>query len=435
MNVLCPDIFLIFVYYLCFVTRKPFHFGKSVLFFIIVKSVCCFILRKKGKCNMKKKIMLLLCAVCAAALLGGCGTDQKENSDKKESTGKEEASGSKEQKTVEYNAADYVELGEYKGLEVSLGSYEVTDEDVKNEVANALLAYPVYEDTDKDTVEDGDFVNIDYEGLKDGVAFSGGTAQGAVLEIGSNSFIDGFEEGLIGVKIGEKVALDLTFPENYQNEELAGQAVVFNVTVNKIVNKSDMTYDMLDDAFVEKNMSSQGYKTVADFENGVREQLEESKSATKKQETQAAVIQKLKEVCKVKEFPEGLLDQRMEEYMDRFNANLEAYGMKLEDYLETSNVTEEDFEAQAKQLVTETLEGELMIEAIAQKENIEIGDEEFEEYKKDVVEEYGYESEEALLEQHGEDYVKNVFLREKTVDMLMENAKITYGENSGESGE
>lgn len=384
---------------------------------------------------MKKKIMLLLCAVCAAALLGGCGTDQKENSDKKESTGKEEASGSKEQKTVEYNAADYVELGEYKGLEVSLGSYEVTDEDVKNEVANALLAYPVYEDTDKDTVEDGDFVNIDYEGLKDGVAFSGGTAQGAVLEIGSNSFIDGFEEGLIGVKIGEKVALDLTFPENYQNEELAGQAVVFNVTVNKIVNKSDMTYDMLDDAFVEKNMSSQGYKTVADFENGVREQLEESKSATKKQETQAAVIQKLKEVCKVKEFPEGLLDQRMEEYMDRFNANLEAYGMKLEDYLETSNVTEEDFEAQAKQLVTETLEGELMIEAIAQKENIEIGDEEFEEYKKDVVEEYGYESEEALLEQHGEDYVKNVFLREKTVDMLMENAKITYGENSGESGE
>lgn len=384
---------------------------------------------------MKKKIMLLLCAVCAAALLGGCGTDQKENSDKKESTGKEEASGSKEQKTVEYNATDYVELGEYKGLEVSLGSYEVTDEDVKNEVANALLAYPVYEDTDKDTVEDGDFVNIDYEGLKDGVAFSGGTAQGAVLEIGSNSFIDGFEEGLIGVKVGEKVALDLTFPENYQNEELAGQAVVFNVTVNKIVNKSDMTYDMLDDAFVEKNMSSQGYKTVADFENGVREQLEESKSATKKQETQAAVIQKLKEVCKVKEFPEGLLDQRMEEYMDRFNANLEAYGMKLEDYLETSNVTEEDFEAQAKQLVTETLEGELMIEAIAQKENIEIGDEEFEEYKKDVVEEYGYESEEALLEQHGEDYVKNVFLREKTVDMLMENAKITYGENSGESGE
>lgn len=384
---------------------------------------------------MKKRIMLLLCAVCAAALLGGCGTDQKENSDKKESTGKEEASGSEDKKTIDYNAADYVELGEYNGLEISLGSYEVTDEDVKNEVTNTLLSYPVYEDADKDTVEDGDFVNIDYEGLKDGVAFNGGTAQGAVLEIGSDSFIDGFEDGLIGVKVGEKVSLDLTFPEGYQNEELAGQAVVFNVTVNKIVNKSDMTYDMLDDAFVEKNMSSQGYKTVADFENGVREQLEESRSVTKKQETEAAVIQKLKEVCKVKEFPEGLLDQRMEEYMERFNANLEAYGMKMEDYLTASNVTEEDFEAQAKQLVTETLEGELIIEAIAEKEKIEIGEEEFAEYKKSVVEDYGYASEEALLEQHGEEYIKNVFLREKTVDMLTENAKITYGETSGESGD
>ncbi|TGY97955.1 trigger factor [Petralouisia muris] len=383
---------------------------------------------------MKKKIMLLLCAVCTAALLGGCGTNQKENSDQKESTDKEETGGSEDQKeAIEYNAADYVELGEYMGLEVSLGSYEVTDEDVKNEVTNALLAYPVYEDTEKDTVEDGDFVNIDYEGLKDGEAFNGGTAQGAVLEIGSNSFIDGFEEGLIGVKVGEKVALDLTFPEGYQNAELAGQAVVFNVTVNKIVNKSDMTYDMLDDAFVEKNMSSQGYKTVEDFENGVRTQLEESKEVTKEQETQAAVIQKLKEVCKVKEFPDGLLDQRMDEYMARFNANLEAYGMKLEDYLSTSGFTEEDFNAQAEQLVTETLEGELIIEAIAQKEKIEISDEEFEEYKKSVVEEYGYESEEALLEQHGEEYVRNVYLREKTIDMLTKNAKITYGENSGEA--
>ena len=128
---------------------------------------------------MKKKIMLLLCAVCTAALLGGCGTNQKENSDQKESTDKEETGGSEDQKeAIEYNAADYVELGEYMGLEVSLGSYEVTDEDVKNEVTNALLAYPVYEDTEKDTVEDGDFVNIDYEGLKDGEAFNGGTAQG-----------------------------------------------------------------------------------------------------------------------------------------------------------------------------------------------------------------------------------------------------------------
>ncbi|MCI9493155.1 MAG: trigger factor [Lachnospiraceae bacterium] len=388
---------------------------------------------------MKRKLMLLLCAVCVAALAGGCGTGKENNASGKENT--EDVSGSEGKKeTIQYNSDDYVELGEYKGLEVSLGSYEVTQDDVKREIEAALLSYPVYEDTDKDTVEDGDFVNIDYEGVKDGVAFNGGTAQDSVLEIGSNSFIDGFEDGLIGVKVGEKVDLNLTFPENYQNQELAGQAVVFHVTVNKIVNKSDMTYDKMDDAFVAANMSSQGYNTVDEFKKGVREQLEASNETTKKQETEAAVMLKLKEACKVKGLPEGLLDQKIEEYMGRFNTNLENYGMKLEDYLSTSGMTEEEFNVQAKELVTDSLEGQLIIESIAKKENITIDEKEFEEYKKKVVEDYGYGSEEALLEQHGEEYVRNVFLNEKVMGMLVENAKITYNaefqgqEGAGEEG-
>ena len=207
-----------------------------------------FYIQKEGLYFMKKKLMLLLCTVCAVTLLGGCGTGNKNTGGKKESTEKTEKTeekddSEKEKASIEYNVDDYVELGEYKGLEVSLGTYEVKDEDVKSRIESILTSYPVYEDLDKDTVEDGDFVNIDYEGIKDGEAFNGGTAEGAVLEIGSNSFIDGFEEGLIGKKVGEKTDLNLTFPEDYQNEELAGQEVVFHVTVNKIVSKTDMTYD------------------------------------------------------------------------------------------------------------------------------------------------------------------------------------------------
>lgn len=377
---------------------------------------------------MKKKLMLLLCAVCAAALFSGCGTGKKENDSKKETT--EEAEGTEgKAEPIQYNADEYVELGEYTGLTISLGSYDVTDEEVKEQVNASLADYPVYEDLDKDTVEEGDFVNIDYEGLKDGVAFNGGTAQGAVLEIGSDSFIDGFEDGLVGAKVGEEVALDLTFPEGYQNEELAGQDVVFNVKVNKIVSKSVMAYEQADDAFIEKNMSSQGYHTVKDLEEGIRKTLEENKAATKKTETQAAVINKLREVCKVKSFPDGLLDQRIKEYMERFESNLQAsYGIKVEDYLKSTNTTEEDFNEQVKQLVTETVEGELIISAIAKKEGIEVKDEEFAEYKKNIVETYGYANEEALIGQHGEEYVKNVFLSEKTVDKILESAKVTYGE-------
>lgn len=384
---------------------------------------------------MKKKLILLMCAVCAAALLGGCGTGKKNTDEKKESTeNTEEKDDAKDEKaSVEYNVDDYVELGEYKGLEISLGSYDVTDEEVKSRIESILLSYPVYEDLDKDTVEDGDFVNIDYEGIKDGEAFNGGTAEGAILEIGSNSFIDGFEEGLIGKKVGEKTDLNLTFPEGYQNEELAGQAVVFHVTVNKIVSKTDMTYDRMDDAFVAENMSSQGYNTVEEFENGVREQVTEDNETRKKMETQAAALQKLREVCKVNGFPDGLLEQKIEEYMERFENNLStSYGMKLEDYLQSTGTTEEAFNEQVKQLMAESLEGDLILEAIAGKENVKTEEKEYEAYKKSVVKDYGYASEEALVEQYGEEYIKSIYENEYILNMVIEQANITYGEQTQE---
>lgn len=387
---------------------------------------------------MKKKLMLLLCTVCAVTLLGGCGTGNKNTGGKKESTEKTEKTeekddSEKEKASIEYNVDDYVELGEYKGLEVSLGTYEVKDEDVKSRIESILTSYPVYEDLDKDTVEDGDFVNIDYEGIKDGEAFNGGTAEGAVLEIGSNSFIDGFEEGLIGKKVGEKTDLNLTFPEDYQNEELAGQEVVFHVTVNKIVSKTDMTYDQMDDAFVAENMSSQGYNNVEEFEKGVREQMEQDNESRKKVETQAAVLQKLREVCKVNGFPEGLLEQKIEEYMERFENNMAtSYGMKLEDYLQATGTTEEAFNEQVKQLMAESLEGDLILEAIAGKEHVETEEKEYEAYKKSVVEEYGYASEEALVEQYGEEYIKSIYENEQVLNMVIEQANITYSEQSQE---
>ncbi len=392
---------------------------------------------------MKKKIVVLLAAVCVVTLLGGCGTEKNNNTQKSntETENKNTNSNSEEKSgnttEITYNVDDYVELGEYKGLEITLGSYDVTEEDVKNQINSIVLSYPAYEDTDKKEVENGDFVNIDYEGLKDGVAFDGGTANGAILEIGSGTFIDGFEDGLIGKKVGEEIKLDLTFPENYQNEELAGQAVVFNVTVNKIVNKKDMNYDTLTDKYVTDNFSNQGYKNVTEFKEGVKEQLETSNKATKESDTQKAINQKLAETCKVNGFPEGLLKQNIDQYMEDFQAQLKsAYGIELAEYLQSVNSTEEDFNAQVEQYVTESLENQLILEAIAKKEKIEIDEKEFDEYVKGVVAEYNYESEEAFIKQFGEDYVRSVYISENTMKMLEESAKITYEEKSTEtSGE
>lgn len=395
---------------------------------------------------MKKKMVLFLAAACALALMGGCGDTssnaQKENTEEstqagdteeKEEDGTEASGSSGTASSVEYDASDYVDVGEYKGLKITLGTYDVTDEEVKSNIESMLYNYPDYEDLDKDTVEDGDTVNIDYEGLKDGVAFDGGTAQGAYLEIGSGSFIEGFEEGLVGKKVGEKVSLDLTFPETYQNTELAGQAVVFHVTINKIVKKIDMTYDKLTDEYVADNFSAQGYENVEDFKKGIKEQLETNNESTKAMDIQEAIFDKLAETCKVKGFPDGLLEKSVAEYIEQFKAGLQSnYGMELEEYLESLGTSEDDFNKQAEEYMQTSLTNQLILEAIAKKEKIDVDEEGLSEYKQGIVSDYGYESEEALVEQYGEEYVKTAYLTTKTLEMITEAADITYDASAGQ---
>lgn len=384
---------------------------------------------------MKKKLVILLAAVCAVSMLGGCGTGKK--SDKKETKETEETEETEENKAakdIEYNASDYVTLGEYKGMEVKLTSdYEVTEEDVKSKIESLLTSYPAYEDSDKTTVENGDFVNIDYEGLQDGVAFEGGTAQGTVLEIGSGSFIEGFESGLIGANVGDTVSLNLTFPENYQNTEMAGQAVVFNVTINKIVNKADMTYDTMTDQYVTDNFSSSGYETVQDLKDGVKEQLTQSNESTKESDTQSAVLEKLKEICTVNSLPDGVLDQRVKEYKEQMEKVLkEKYDMEMEDYLSSINKTQEDFDTEITDYMQQNLEMEMILTAIADKENIEVDEDGYKEYLANVISGGGYEDEDALMEEYGEDYVKTIYRNNKAMDMVRENAVVTYGDSAAE---
>lgn len=201
---------------------------------------------------MKKKIVALLLCVTMAAAVTGCDKKNEEKTpegteavlDTESGTGVSSAS-------IEYDAKDYVELGEYKGLAVTIDQdYSVDENTLRDYVNNTLIAYnPYYVEVDKETVENGDVANIDYEGTKDGEAFSGGTATGHDLEIGSGSFIDGFEDGIIGMKVGEEKDLNLTFPEDYSNSDLAGAEVVFHVKVNKIQEKKDVTYDTFSDEY------------------------------------------------------------------------------------------------------------------------------------------------------------------------------------------
>lgn len=329
-----------------------------------------------------------------------------------------------------YDVEKYVTLGAYDGMDVTVeGKFDVTDEDVATYIDNMLAYYPTYEDTDKKTVESGDCVNIDYEGKKDGVAFDGGTAQGYVLEIGSNTFINGFEDGLIGVNVGDTVDLDLTFPEDYQSEELAGAAVVFTVKVNKIVKKLNTTYEELTDDFVASNLN---YDTVDALYNETKSYLETSNEENRTVAERSAVLDKLIENSTVA-IPDGLLDQKVDQYIQQFTAQNCTGDTTLADYLTSNyNMSEDDFKTTITNEMQSNLDDELVLEALVKAEGETLDEQGFADYIASAMQSGSYKTEEELYAAYdsdyedGKSYLEHRYLLTTALTNLVDKCNITY---------
>lgn len=363
---------------------------------------------------MMTKRLIAAATVCALAVsVIGCGSN----------------SGSVN-KIRSYDVEKYVTLGDYDGMEVEVaGDFEVSDEDVVDYINGMLSYYPSYEDTDKQTVEDGDCVNIDYEGKKDGVAFDGGTAQGYVLEIGSNTFIDGFEEGLIGVNVGETVDLNLTFPEDYQSADLAGADVVFTVTVNKIVKKVETTYDQLTDEYVSDNLN---YESVDALYNDTKSYMEDDCEQNRVVAERSAVLDKLIENSKVA-IPDGLLEMKVDQYIQQFTKQNCQDGKTLSDYLSANyNMTEEDFNSTITSEMEENLDDEMVLEALVKAEGETLDEEGFASYVASAMKDGSYETEEDLYAAYdsdyedGRSYLEHRYLLTNALTNLLDKCKITY---------
>lgn len=385
---------------------------------------------------MKKKAVALLLCVSMMMTLNACGKTNKDNTQGTETVAETETEVIPSSADITYDAGDYVSLGDYMNMEVTLDKdYQVTDDMVKNYVNNNVIAnYPYYVESDKTVVENGDVANIDYEGLLDGEAFDGGTAQDYDLEIGSGSFIDGFEDGLIGAEVGKETDLNLTFPEDYGNSDLAGKEVVFKVTVNAIKVKQDITYDTLTDEYVTYLSDKLGasYETVNDLTSDIRTYLEEQANSSRTQAIRSAVIAKLPEVCTVNALPDGLLDARMQEYLKKFEDTY-CKDTTLEDYLSsTYNTTVDDFKTQVQSEIETELDTQLILEAIAAVENIEFDEDGFNSYVSSLLSSYGYDSEDALYENYaqtaedGKAYLQTIYLCNKALDRVIENTNVTY---------
>lgn len=381
---------------------------------------------------MKKKLVMVLMAVMVAtAALGGCG---------QKGAGTGTSASAEEEQDVEYSAKEllkatdykvekYVKLNDYMNMTVELSQdYSVTDEAIQSYIEYLMSQYPSYEVSDKKTVESGDIVNIDYVGKVDGEEFSGGSATGQHLTIGSGTFIDGFEDGLIGVNVGDTVDLNLKFPDNYTNNtDLAGKDVVFTVTVNSIDTEKEMTYDDLTDEYVSENFASSGITTVDGLKSAVSSSLEQQVYSNKMSEIQSGVLSKLLEECEVT-LPDGLLDQRISEYKARVNKAVEESGESFEDYM---GMTEDDFNDQVSDYIEESLKQELILEAIVKDQNISISEKNFETFVDSYVSQYGISDRDTFYEEYGgEDYVRLSYAENQALAKVMDSVKTTVADSS-----
>lgn len=384
---------------------------------------------------MKKKLALLLVAAMAVSVLAtGCGENENNN-------GSAVSEGSTEPEvytteymlaSTEYDVEDYVKLANYKKIEVEVDkSYEVTDESIKDGANNIVVNYPYYVEVDR-AAQEGDIVNIDYFGTKDGTAFNGGTAAQYDLQLGSDSFIDGFEDGLIGHSAGEEVVLNLTFPEEYENNpDLAGQEVQFEVTINAVKEAKDITVDEITDDYVLQNFgTSYGLTNVDDFMATVEESLKNNLNVA----IQQAFIDKLVAESEVT-LPEGLLDQRVQQTLDAYEAECEAYEMTLEEYLSTYySQTLDEFKADLTTQTEATLQEELVLEALVAELKCEVVATEFNSFVSYFASSY-YMTEEEFIEQcGGKDYlILNYAEYYVALDQASADVKVTFVEAAADT--
>ncbi|MEQ2442145.1 trigger factor [Pseudoflavonifractor sp. CLA-AP-H29] len=309
-----------------------------------------------------------------------------------------------------------VKLGEYKGLTAPKAEVTVTDEDIDNE----LKPY-IQRDTSLVTVEReaqlGDTVVLDFEGFDNGVPFAGGKAEGHSLELGSGSFVPGFEDQLVGMKAGEEKDIDITFPEDY-HADLAGKPVVFHVKINEVKEKKVPT---VDDEFA-KDVSE--FQTLAEFKADLGKKLTERREKQAQDDYENALLEQAVENMEV-EVPEAMVDYRADQMMDDYARRITSQGIPFDNYLQMMGMTKEAMREQAKEGALHQIKVELALAAIADAENIEISDEEKEAEYNRLAEQYGMKAEQVKSAVAESDLVSE--LRTKKA------AEVVY--NSGKVGE
>lgn len=310
------------------------------------------------------------------------------------------------------------ELGKYKGIEIEKIEYNVSDEDIEHELGHMQEHNSRLISIEDRPVENGDIATIDFEGFVEGKAFDGGKAEGHELEIGSNTFIPGFEDQVIGMKIEEEKDIQVKFPDEYFSKELAGKDATFKVKVHAIKKKE---LPELDDEFA-KDVSE--FDTLKELKEDIRQKQQKQNDDKAKYETQDAVIKAVCENIKV-EIPSGMIEMEIDNMFQNMEQRLSYQGLKLEQYLQMMGKTKEDMKKEYEPQAVEAIKSRLALEAVIKAEKIEPTEEEIDEKLKEMAKNYGKENDEEFLKNENvRKYIKEGLASEKAMDFLVEHAKI-----------
>ncbi|KNF07862.1 trigger factor Tig [Gottschalkia purinilytica] len=320
---------------------------------------------------------------------------------------------------VDVTVKPEVNLGDYKGIEVEKVEYNVTDEDVNEELKTIQNRNARIIEAEDRPVKEGDILTIDYSGFVGEEQFEGGTAENQTLEIGSGAFIPGFEEQLVGKNKDEEVEVKVTFPEEYHAENLAGKEAIFKVTIHEIKVKE---LPELDDELA-KDVSE--FDTLEELKKDIKVRLEEQAKNKEKVEIENKIIEKACELSEV-EIPEAMIERQIDVNVNEFGYRLSYQGLDLSKYLELTGMEFSDFRAQFKEDAEKFVKGDLVIEAIGKKEGIEASEEELNNEIEKLSKQYGQDVDKFTknLDENDLDYIKMGIIKRKAIDFLVDSAKL-----------
>ncbi|MBP3707783.1 MAG: trigger factor [Clostridia bacterium] len=319
-----------------------------------------------------------------------------------------------------------VKLGKYKGIELEKADTSVMAADVKKELERMTEKNARLISIENRAVKNKDIAVIDFEGFVDGVAFEGGKAENHELEIGSKTFIPGFEDQVIGMKIDEEKDINVKFPEEYFSKELAGKDATFKVKLHEIKVKE---LPAIDDEFA-KDVSE--FDTLKDLKASIKEKLVEEKKNQAKYQLEDNAIKAVCENTKI-DIPSGMIETEIDNILKEIDGRLAYQGLNLEKYLKMLNKTEDDMRKEYESQAAESVKTRLVLEAIVKTEKIEATDKDIEEKIKEMASSYGKKEEELSNNENLKDYLRNNIATEKAIQFIVDNAKISEAKKTEKS--